>query len=276
MNKWKYWLLAMVLLLCGCSFESEQTNQEPEPEQQVETTAAADNESSEEKSEAVMNEPIVNIEEFRQAAAGTIIVDIRLEAAAAQQLFYQQELSEPLFERIYGKSYKDYCSVSRTELVYLRVLHRGFDGAVHIGELIVHQEIAEDLLAIFWELYQADYAIEKILLIDNYDADDEASMADNNSSAFNYRTISHSDKLSNHSYGKAVDINPLYNPYVKTVSGELVCEPADGSDYIDREQEFPHKIDHDDLCYRLFSERGFVWGGDWENSKDYQHFEKQQ
>ena len=65
-----------------------------------------------------------------------------------------------------------------------------------------------------------------------------------------------------------------YNPYVKTVDGELSIEPANAADYVDRSRDFSHKIDHDDLCYKLFTEHGFEWGGDWTHSKDYQHFEK--
>lgn len=132
-------------------------------------------------------------------------------------------------------------------------------------------EIPDD---IFEKLYEADYPIEKIRLVDEYDADDEASMSDNNSSAFNFRFISHTTKISKHGLGMAVDINTLYNPYVKTVDGKRSVEPANASDYVDRSADFPYKIDHDDLCYRLFKEHGFSWGGDWQHSKDYQHFEK--
>lgn len=99
-------------------------------------------------------------------------------------------------------------------------------------------------------------------------------MSDNNSSAFNFRFISHTTKISKHGLGMAVDINTLYNPYVKTVDGNLSVEPANAADYVDRSADFPHKIDHDDLCYQLFTEHGFTWGGDWTHSKDYQHFEK--
>lgn len=87
--------------------------------------------------------------------------------------------------------------------------------------------------------------------MDEYDADDEASMSDNNSSAFNFRFISHTTKISKHGLGMAVDINTLYNPYVKTVNGKLSIEPANAKAYVDRSGDFPHKIDHDDLCYKL-------------------------
>ena len=142
------------------------------------------------------------------------------------------------------------------------------------GELVVNKDIADDVLEIFKELYESGYQIEKVRLVDEYDADDEASMSDNNSSAFNFRFISHTTKISKHGMGMAVDINTLYNPYVKTVDGELSIEPANAADYVDRSKDFSHKIDHDDLCYKLFTEHGFEWGGDWTHSKDYQHFEK--
>lgn len=214
------------------------------------------------------------VEEIQTAKAGTIFLKKQLEGIGVEHLFYKEEISDALFARILGKSFKEDCTIPRETLVYLRVMHMGFDGESHVGELVVNSEVAEDILAIFQELYKAGYPIEKMVLIDEYGADDEASMADNNTSAFNYRNISHSTRLSNHSYGKAIDINPLYNPYVKVVRGELVCQPANAEAYMDREKEFDHKITAEDLCCRLFKEHGFAWGGDWEESKDYQHFEK--
>ena len=142
------------------------------------------------------------------------------------------------------------------------------------GELICHKTIADDLLAIFRELYQAKYPIERMVLVDEYDADDEASMRANNSSAFNFRYISGTKTLSRHSRGMAIDINPLYNPYVRHRGGRTLVEPANAQAYVDRTKDFPYKIVKGDLCYRLFKKYGFTWGGDWKNSKDYQHFEK--
>ena len=165
-------------------------------------------------------------------------------------------------------------SEKEQDLRYLHVLHMGFDGQTKEGELVVNKAIAEDVLAIFRQLYEAEYPIEKVRLVDEYDADDEASMSDNNSSAFNFRFISHTTTISKHGLGMAVDINTLYNPYVKTVNGKLSIEPANAEAYVDRSGDFPHKIDHNDLCYKLFTRYGFTWGGDWTHSKDYQHFEK--
>lgn len=188
--------------------------------------------------------------------------------------FYISEIPDDIFAKMQGKSYKEDCTVPREDLRYVHVRHMGFDGEVKDGELVVNKAIADDVLAIFEELYKADYPIEKVRLVDEYDADDEASMSDNNSSAFNFRFISHTMRISKHGLGMAVDINTRYNPYVKTVDGKLSIEPANGADYVDRSKDFPHKIDHEDLCYKLFKEHGFTWGGDWTHSKDYQHFER--
>lgn len=188
--------------------------------------------------------------------------------------FYISEIPDDIFAKMQGKSYKEDCTVPREDLRYVHVRHMGFDGEAKDGELVVNKAIADDVLAIFEELYKADYPIEKVRLVDEYDADDEASMSDNNSSAFNFRFISHTTRISKHGPGMAVDINTRYNPYVKTVDGKLSIEPANGADYVDRSKDFPHKIDHEDLCYKLFKEHGFTWGGDWTHSKDYQHFER--
>ena len=196
-----------------------------------------------------------------------------LEEKEAAQDFYISEITDDIFERIKGKSYKDDCTVPLSDLRYLHVLNMDADGETHEGELICNWAIAEDLLEIFEELYEADYPIEKIRLVDEYDAVDESSMADNNTSSFNFRYISHSSRVSKHGLGLAIDINPLYNPSTKAVDGDWICEPDNGWAYLDRDAEFPYKIDEDDLCLKLFREHGFRWGGDWVHQKDYQHFE---
>ena len=195
------------------------------------------------------------------------------DGAQMQEAFYIAPISDELFARIYGKSFKEDCTLPREDLRYLHVLHVDLNGATREGEMIVNYHIAEDVLEILRQLYEAEYPIEKIRLVDEYDADDELSMEDNNSSSFNFRFISHTTRVSKHGLGLAVDINTLYNPYTKIVDGVRIVEPVTGEPYLDREADFPCKIDHEDLCYRLFTEHGFEWGGDWEDRKDYQHFE---
>jgi len=189
--------------------------------------------------------------------------------------FTASVITDDIFNRIKGKSYPEGATVSLDDLRYLKVLHYGFDGEIHEGELIVNHRIADDVLSIFKELFDIKYPIEKIRLIDEYDANDEASMEDNNSSAFCYRVIAESTTLSNHALGLAIDINTLYNPYVYTrKDGTLFLQPENAGDYVDRDVDNPYYIKKGDACYNIFIKYGFTWGGDWNTKKDYQHFEK--
>lgn len=194
-----------------------------------------------------------------------------------QNGFYYESLNSNVINRITGCSYPaddTNCQISIDELRYVSVLYYNFDDKIKTGELICNKAIAQDLVEIFYELYLAEYPIEKIRLVDEYSADDELSMADNNTSCFNYRVIAGTSKLSNHSYGMAIDINPFFNPYVTFPNGEPHASPTGSEYYIDRDKDFAYKITTDDPAYKLFTEHGFTWGGNWKSSKDYQHFEK--
>lgn len=194
-------------------------------------------------------------------------------AAPKSEGFYVLPIDDALLARIKGKSYKDDCTLPLADLRYLHLLHKDRNGVTHEGEMICNVYIAAPLMDIFQKLYASDYPIEKIRLVDEYDADDEKSMQDNNSSCFNFRFISHTTRISKHGLGLAVDINTLYNPYIKYVGDKTILEPATAEEYVDRSREFPYKIDQDSLLYKLFIEHGFEWGGDWSDRKDYQHFE---
>ncbi len=190
-------------------------------------------------------------------------------------MFYYEELSQEIKDRITGVSYPVDSKVPYEELRYVKVLYWGFDGEPHPGELIVNKEIAQDIIDIFSELYDHKYPIEQMVLVDEYKADDNSSMAANNTSSFNYRPIDDgSGRLSLHSYGLAIDINPLYNPYVREMNGKQVTSPEEGSRYADRSLDNVYYIKKGDIVYEAFISRGFTWGGDWKNSKDYQHFQK--
>ena len=212
--------------------------------------------------------------QYASLSAGKTISVRQFTRKQIRQLFYKQKIPKKVFSRMKGQSYKKGCPVSRSNLRYLRMLYYGFDKKTHIGEMVVNKKIAGDTLTVFYRLYRAKYPIEKMVLIDNYKANDDASMADNNTSCFNYRPVKGTSRLSNHSYGLAIDINPLYNPYIRTVNGKTVCEPTQAKRYQNRSKKFPHKITKRDLCYRLFHKFGFSWGGDWKTVKDYQHFER--
>ena len=192
----------------------------------------------------------------------------------SEEDFKISKINDEIFERIKGKTFKNDCTLPRDDLRYLNLLHKDLNGKTLKGEMICNKYIAKDLITIFKKLYQSNYPIEKIRLMDEYEADDEKGMKDNNSSCFNFRFISHTNKISKHGLGLAVDINTLYNPYHKIVEGKEVIEPSTGKPYLDRKKDFPYKIDENDLCYKLFTESGFIWGGNcWDDRKDYQHFE---
>lgn len=204
---------------------------------------------------------------------GDIVGEEVVARRGVSSFFSVSKISNSVFERMRGRSYKEGCRVAREELRYLLCLHKDAQGRSIVGEMVVNRAIAGDVLEILRKLYDAHYPIERMRLIDDYGADDERSMAANNSSAFNYRITTGSTKLSAHARGLAVDINPLYNPCRRTVGGKVVVEPRQGRKYLQREAKFPYKIVKGDLCYRLFTARGFVWGGNWRTVKDYQHFE---
>lgn len=161
------------------------------------------------------------------------------------------------------------------ELDTLQVQHIDGNGRTQQGIIICNKAIAQDLREIFAELYKAKYPIERIRPISEYGNDDERSMRANNTSCYCYRVVEGSTKLSKHAQGLAIDINPLYNPCVRTrTDGGVTIQPAAGALYADRNRRSPYRLVHGDLCYRLFTEHGFKWGGAWKSVKDYQHFER--
>ena len=188
--------------------------------------------------------------------------------------FAAEPIPDGVWQRMQGKTYKENPYIGRDDLRHVRALHWDYDNQMHVGEMIVNKQIAECVARILRQLFDAKYPIQRMLLPDVYDADDETQMRDNNSSSFCYRAIAGSSKLSKHARGLAIDINTLYNPYYKgRDDGTRFIQPATAADYCDRTWDFPYKIDHDDLCFRLFTEAGFEWGGDWTSCKDFQHFE---
>lgn len=222
-------------------------------------------------------------------------MNIPIERVTYQTGFFYDPLSDDMIKRITGISYpvreskKNELSftpvnvvaddadlaIDYTDLRYVSVLYYNFKGIESTGELICNKAIADDLLKIFYELYQNEYQIEQIRLIDEYNGDDKLSMMDNNTSCFNYRVVDGTSTLSKHAYGLAIDLNPFFNPYIEyNKDGSLYVSPPGSEAYVDRSAPFSYKIDENDLCYRLFKEQNYVWGGDWNSMKDYQHFQK--
>jgi uncharacterized protein YggE len=169
-----------------------------------------------------------------------------------------------------GVSWRKGCPVPLSDLRRVQLTHWGFDGASHRGELIVHKDVARSVVAVFHTMYAARFPIRKMQRVDRYRADDNASMAADNTSAFNCRPITGSTSgFSVHSYGKAIDINTVENPYVKGAT----VQPAAGQAFTNRANLRPGMIRRGDRVWRAFTAHGFTWGGDWQSLKDYQHFE---
>lgn len=203
-----------------------------------------------------------------------VVSQAEVERYGLNRCFTAVPIPDHIFQRMRGHSYPSNCDVPRADLRYLKVLHYDFNGRIRLGEMVCNKSVANDLLFVFRQLYHKRYAIGSMRLIDDFGADDEHSMQANNTSCFCYRRVKGQAKLSKHALGLAVDVNPLYNPCVRTIRGRRSVQPANGLPYIDRKAAFSHKISRDDVVYKYFTQRGFRWGGAWRSLKDYQHFEK--
>ncbi|MGI8720729.1 MAG: M15 family metallopeptidase [Geodermatophilaceae bacterium] len=168
-----------------------------------------------------------------------------------------------------GASYRVGCPVGPEALRLVGLSYVGFDGTAAQGELVVAGAVVEDVVAIFAELYRQRFPIRGMVTVEAFGADDDASMAVDNTSAFNCRPITGGQGWSQHSYGVAIDLNPRKNPYV---TGQTVL-PPEGRDYLDRANPVPGMIRAGDPVMTAFAAHGFAWGGYWTDPVDYQHFE---
>ncbi|HXH57157.1 M15 family metallopeptidase [Iamia sp.] len=164
-------------------------------------------------------------------------------------------------------SWREGCPLHWNDLTVIRVAYWGYDGARHVGDIVVRDSVAVDIRGAFRSIYDQRFQIRRIHPVDVYGADDDRSMAANNTSGFNCRRVSGTSVWSEHSYGTAIDINPIQNPWVK---GSSVDPPA-GRDWIDRGSVTPGMITSGDVVVRAFAAKGWKWGGHWQSSKDYQH-----
>lgn len=219
--------------------------------------------------------------------AGDVLMQEQILTDDVSAYFTAEPISDKVFQRMNGKSYQDNSNITREDLRYLKVLHYNFNHQIQVGELVVNQGIAQDCLDIFRELYDKQYEINSMYLVDRYyngtepkndinsEAADYNSINDNNTSCFNYRLVAETDVMSAHAMGLSIDINPLQNPCVALdENGQLSNKYKDIQVYADRSQVKPHMIVKGDDCYNAFVKRGFIWGGEWSGPADYQHFEK--
>lgn len=170
-----------------------------------------------------------------------------------------------------GDTWRPGCPVAPDDLRRVELNYLGIDGQTHRGALVVHRDQVDDVIAIFGDLQRLGYPIAKMQTVDHYPgAEDELSMRDNNTSAFNCRPLPGSTDWSLHAYGRAVDVNPLINPYIDN-AGDL--QPKTAGRYLDRTVADPALLHAGDPAVRAFTDRGWRWGGAWRNPVDYQHFE---
>lgn len=171
-----------------------------------------------------------------------------------------------------GTTWHPDCPVAPEHLRRVELDYLGFDGNIHRGAVVVNEAVVADVIDIFGDLLAQRYPIARMQTVEHYrNADDELSMEDNNTSAFNCRPLPSGRAWSQHAYGRAVDINPLLNPYL-TKSGDL--QPRTAAPYLDRNRSDPGILHAGDPAVRAFTNRGWAWGGSWHNPIDYQHFEK--
>ncbi len=167
-----------------------------------------------------------------------------------------------------GGSWHPGCPVPLRNLRLVRLTFWGFDDAAHQGELIVHRGWADEIVRVFHRLYLRRFPIRRMELVDAYGADDRESMRHDNTSAFNCRFVAGTTTWSQHAYGRAIDVNPVENPYVR---GSHVS-PRRGRRFLDRSDVRSGMVVEGDVAWRAFDRIGWGWGGSWTGARDYQHF----
>lgn len=167
------------------------------------------------------------------------------------------------------------CPVPPKDLKLLTIKHLGYDGKDKQGVLLVHKSVASNVEKIFQELYQIKYPIYQMELVIKYNNNDWESIEANNTSAYNCRKVQGTTKWSNHSYGKAIDINPIENPYISKKGYISHKESLKYAKRVHKEDTLQDKavLLKDDEAVKIFKKHGWSWGGDWITIKDYQHFE---
>ena len=170
-----------------------------------------------------------------------------------------------------GVSWRPGCPVPLRDLRLVTLRYWGFDRQAHRGRLVVHRDVAEKIAGVFRRLYEVSFPIRQMRLVDYYGADDRTSMEHDNTSAFNCRWRAGEPGVwSQHAYGRAIDVNPVENPYVWSDG----VSPRNGAPFVDRSNRRRGMIFHGDAVWWAFRNRSWEWGGDWTSVKDYQHFSR--
>ncbi len=211
---------------------------------------------------------------MRRIILATLLLSISLFAEYKSNISHiTPQIKKRMIE---GNSWRKGCPVSLEDLRYLRVKHIDFSGEERMGEIIVHKEVSVEVTEIFKALYRTNYPINKMRLVSDYKGSDWQSIEADNTSAFNCRKATGSKKFSKHSYGKAIDINPIENPYIfrsgkssHKASKPYLKRKRTSESTLQRAMLLPY-----DKATKIFKKYGWKWGGDWSGVKDYQHFSK--
>jgi hypothetical protein len=211
------------------------------------------------------NPPLAEPELSRRAAEATAYWN---EMARRDRFVWAQSTITPaLAARMTPTSWRAGCPVPLSSLRYLHLSHMGFDGTERRGEMVVHRDEVNRVAIAFKLMWDDNVPIQRMRLVDDFGGSDDASMAANNTHGFNCRRVAGTTRWSEHAYGRAIDINPVQNPYV---SGSTVLPPA-GAGYLDRGNVRPGMLVAGGPAVRAWKTVGWYWGGDWQSLKDYQH-----
>ena len=214
--------------------------------------------------------------------AGTLLSSSQIDKNNLSQYFTAVKIEEgdSVYQRINGKSYQKNNDIKLSDLRYLKMLHMNFNNDIQVGEMIVNKSVADEVLGIFKSLFSDGYQIYSMYLIDDFweknaGTADWNSIEANNTSCFCYRAATGGSKLSKHALGRAIDINPMQNPYVTYKDGKPQYSHSNAKDYVsNRSSKKAHVITTSDKAYKAFTKKGWTWGGNWSSPKDYQHFQK--
>ena len=190
-------------------------------------------------------------------------------SAAPAFTFSAEPIGAALRERMTGTSWRPGCPVPLSGLRSLRIGHWGFDRRPHVGRMVVAASAVAPVRTAFAALYDARFPIRRMRLIDAYGGSDFASIEADNTSAFNCRKATGSTRFSEHAYGRAIDVNPIENPYV--YAGGTTSHRA-SRPYLDRSRHRRGMAFRGGVLVRAFTGAGWSWGGEWSPPVDYQHF----
>jgi len=190
-------------------------------------------------------------------------------ADAVSPSFTAARLSSADVRRMVGTSWHRGCPVALADLRLVTATYWGFDKRAHTGRIVVHRDVAADVLAVLRRLYAARFPIRRMVPVDAYGGSDYRSLEADNTSAFNCRYVDGTTRWSEHAYGRAIDLNPIENPYV-TSSG-TTSHPASRR-YLRRAPYRPGMAVGGGAVVRAFDAVGWGWGGRWSGARDYQHF----